>query len=112
MAAAVPRRSCPPAAVAPKLLLAGALSVVVCLGAWLCWFLCGLPVPESMAAQVCEGMTRGQVRSLLGEPESVAASPDGSECWIYHRHTLTVFIVNFSPTGAVTCSGFDEGGGP
>jgi hypothetical protein len=112
MAAAVPRRSCPHAAVAPKLLLAGALSVVVCLGAWLCWFMLGSPVAGSRAAQVREGMTRDQVRALLGRPKFVAASPDGPESWVYDRHTLTVFLVRFSPTGAVTSTDFDEGGGP
>jgi hypothetical protein len=111
MAAFVPRRSCPHAAVAPKLLLAGALSVV-CLGAWLCWFMLGSPVAASRAAQVREGMTREQVRALLGRPKSVAASWDGSESWVYDRHTLTVFLVRFSPAGAVTSTDFDEGGGP
>jgi hypothetical protein len=56
MAAAVPRRSCPhTAGVAPKLLLAVALSVVGCLGAWLCWFMLGSPVAGSRAAQVRGG---------------------------------------------------------
>jgi hypothetical protein len=87
----------------PWLLLA---SAVVCLSAWPCWVVWGLPVAESQAAQVREGMTREQVRFLVEQPAPVVAYPDGSESWIYQRGTLTVFIVRFSPQGAVTSSGF------
>jgi hypothetical protein len=79
--------------------------------ACLWWFLNGLPVSEADAAQVRDGMGRDKVRPLLGMPRTVIAESDGSECWIYHRHSLTAFVIQFSARGEVTSSGFDEGGG-
>jgi len=58
-------------------------------------------MPCSAMAAVQPGMSREQVRELLGAPKSIESSEDGAQTWIYHRHTWAIFSVYFSPEGKV-----------
>jgi outer membrane protein assembly factor BamE (lipoprotein component of BamABCDE complex) len=86
-------------------------------GQFVCWMLflitagapCGCTVwimeapalPQSSMAAIQPGMTSEQVRGLLGTPKAVDSNEDGSETWIYHRHTWAIFFVHFSQEGVV-----------
>jgi hypothetical protein len=73
-------------------------AVLVAMG-WWCMAAPALP-PDKMAA-VNQGMTREEVQSLLGPPQSESRESDGSETWMYHRRTWAMFLVAFSPEGHV-----------
>ena len=86
----------------PLVLFAAAALAVPC-GLFGCvvWMMEAPALPHSSMAAIQPGMTREQVRDRLGSPKTVASNEDGSETWIYHRHTWAIFFVYFSPEGAV-----------
>jgi outer membrane protein assembly factor BamE (lipoprotein component of BamABCDE complex) len=82
--------------------LAAVAAVVTFLCAGLVWVAEADPIPAARVAQMHKGMDRGEVRSLLGKPNSAVVDEDGSEIWLYQRYTVKVFIVRFSSAGEVT----------
>jgi hypothetical protein len=79
-------------------------SAFVVLGGWfgsIVWMMEAPALPHSSMAAVQVGMTRKQVSDLLGRPNAVNSNQDGSETWIYHRHTFAMFFVYFSEEGVV-----------
>jgi outer membrane protein assembly factor BamE (lipoprotein component of BamABCDE complex) len=90
------------------LVLAAVVAVAIFFCAGLVWYVEGDPVPAARAAQMHIGMGREEVRSLLGGPNGVIVEGDGQEVWVYQRHTVKVFLVNFSSAGDVVRFGTDN----
>ena len=78
------------------------LLVLIAILAFPIWFMEAPAVPYSTIEAMKEGMSRTDVQSLLGEPNSIHTETDGSERWVYHRHTWAMYFVYLSPEGSVT----------
>lgn len=75
--------------------------------AYCCWVMCAHGVALEKYERLRPGMTRGQVRILLGKPSTVYAGDNKRpEEWIYDRFTWCMMKVYFSTDGTV--DGFDH----
>ncbi len=68
------------------------------------WFGCAHGVPKSKLSRLHPGMSSDEVRELLGEPSQLESQrwADGSQRWVYDRHTFCSVSVHLSHEGAVT----------
>ena len=63
------------------------------------WVMNAPAVPAWKMARLQVGMSKDQVRQLLGEPGRRDLQDDGSETWTYSRMTWAILYVDFDPQG-------------
>jgi outer membrane protein assembly factor BamE (lipoprotein component of BamABCDE complex) len=80
-------------------MLAAIGTVAICGIAFIAWAMFAPPVPTSRFEKIELGMTKEQVRDILGEPLNASKADDGSEWWVYARMTWSLLDVKFSPEG-------------
>ena len=54
------------------------------------------------------GMTKEEVRTILGKPPNVYRGKDGTESWVYARMTWSLLDIEFSPEGKLTKCALDR----
>ncbi len=65
------------------------------------------PIAESATKQVSSGMSKDQVRQVLGDPEECPGSSDGTTAWVYYFDYLGLrgYVVRFDRDGVVQSAG-------
>ncbi len=88
-----------------SLALLGALCLTG--AAFTLWQLLPEPIAKSATKQVSSGMSRDQVRQILGDPEECPRSSDGTTAWVYYFDYLGLggYVVRFDRDGVVQSAG-------
>ena len=83
-------------------------ALALCFIAFVAWAMLAPPVPMSRLEQVHLGMSKEQVRTILGKPPNAYKGDDGSESWVYARMTWSLLDIEFSPEGMLTKCALDK----
>ncbi len=73
------------------------------------WVMESPPVKQSAADRVKVGLSKAEVRSILGEPSQTHMYDEGRENWVYsHKFQWQYYTVYFSEDGKVIDSELDR----
>jgi len=61
------------------------------------WCMNAPAIPYSKMEKMRVGMTANEAAELLGQPASRYSEPNGSERWVYSRHTWAMYKVWIGP---------------
>ena len=72
------------------------------------WCMESLPISKDEAKQITTGMSKDEVRNIIGSPYKTYTDNGSGEAWVYgHTFQWTGFYVDFDENGFVVDAYFD-----